>query len=156
MWCKSNIKNIAKTTLVNFLLSKIQSEDKINFKYLTTPFSGATTPTISLFEYITRIDKYTDTYIETYIIAAIYLQRLFMMHGNCLINNRTIHRYFIMAIVIASKYGQDAFMTNAHYARVGGITLYEANKLELLFLQQLNFRLYIPVISYEMYSKILL
>jgi len=152
-----DIKNVVKTTMVNFLLSKIQPEHTINIKYITTSFSGCTTPTISLFEYINRIDKYAIVYLETYIIATIYLQRLFMMHGNSLMNNKTMHRYLIIAIIIASKYNQDENLSsNLYYARVGGISLYEVNKLELSFLRQLNFELYISDVSYEMYHKILL
>jgi hypothetical protein len=53
----------------------------------------------------------------------------------------TCHRIVITAIAVSSKALCDAFCTNAHYARVGGIPPLELARLEIDFLAAIDWRL---------------
>ncbi|KAK0545021.1 Pho80p cyclin [Tilletia horrida] len=53
----------------------------------------------------------------------------------------TVHRFVCAAIVCASKALCDAFSTNSHYAKVGGISLIELNMLEKEFLENIDWTL---------------
>jgi hypothetical protein len=51
------------------------------------------------------------------------------------LSSLTCHRFIIASIAVSSKGFCDAFCTNAHYAKVGGITVGELNLLEREFLR---------------------
>jgi hypothetical protein len=53
----------------------------------------------------------------------------------------TVHRFIISAISLSSKSHCDAFCTNAHYARVGGLAPSELSRLERAFLAAIDWRL---------------
>lgn len=53
----------------------------------------------------------------------------------------TVHRFVCAAIVCSSKALCDSFATNAHYAKVGGISLQELNVLERELLRLIRWRL---------------
>lgn len=48
-------------------------------------------------------------------------------------------RFLIIAIVLAIKYHDDDIFKNEYYARVGGITMEELNKMEKEFLELLDY-----------------
>lgn len=52
-----------------------------------------------------------------------------------------MHRFLITALAVSSKALCDAFCTNVHYAKVGGIRVAEFNLLEREFLSQIEWRL---------------
>lgn len=60
-----------------------------------------------------------------------------------------IFRIILIAIVCAIKYNEDDYYSNTYYAKVGGITLSEFNKLELTMIDLLDFRLYVALSKYQ-------
>lgn len=52
-----------------------------------------------------------------------------------------MHRFIITAATVASKGLCDAFCTNTHYARVGGLGVNELNMLELEFLKRVDWQI---------------
>lgn len=67
------------------------------------------------------------------------------------ISSLTVHRYLIAGVCVISKAMCDAYCTNAHYARVGGITTAELNTLELEFLFLVKWQLWLSVDSVQSY-----
>jgi hypothetical protein len=57
------------------------------------------------------------------------------------ISSLTVHRFLITALAVSSKALCDAFCTNVHYAKVGGIRVVEFNYLEREFLSIIDWRL---------------
>lgn len=55
--------------------------------------------------------------------------------------------------MIAAKYFDDVYFTNAFYADVGGITVDELNMLEVDFLCRICFNLYVTPQDYQHYYK---
>jgi hypothetical protein len=54
-----------------------------------------------------------------------------------------MHRVLLTATLIAIKYSEDTFYSNEYYAKVGGIQTNELNKMELEFLEKLDFKVYV-------------
>ncbi|CAA0828103.1 Cyclin-U3-1 [Striga hermonthica] len=48
----------------------------------------------------------------------------------------------------------DSFFNNAYYAKVGGVSTSEMNKLEMKFLFSLDFRLYVNVHTFGKYCSV--
>jgi Cyclin len=63
-----------------------------------------------------------------------------------------IIRLFLSAIVIAIKYHEDEYYKNDFYAKVGGISLEEFNRLEEYLLINLNYKLFIDENAYSIYT----
>ena len=57
------------------------------------------------------------------------------------------------SVVLAAKTFDDNFYTNTHYAKVGGIPVEELNCLELDFLFNINFSLYVSCEDYQRYHE---
>ncbi|KAK9765262.1 Pho80p cyclin [Basidiobolus ranarum] len=107
-----------------------------------TRFHSRTPPAISVYEYLKRIVRYASVEKPCLIMLIVYIDRISELHRSFVISSLTVHRFLITAIVAASKNLCDAYCTNTHYAKVGGITTQEINALELEFLFFINWRLY--------------
>ena len=68
-------------------------------------------------------------------------------------NTSAMYRLLLVSAITAAKFYDDEIRDNAHYARVGGISNRELNELERLFLEYIDFDLYIQDSEYEDYSK---
>ncbi|KAI3929068.1 hypothetical protein MKX01_011655 [Papaver californicum] len=53
--------------------------------------------------------------------------------------------------MLAAKFIDDAFFNNAYYAKVGGVSTAEINRLEMKFLFSLDFRLQVTIGTFERY-----
>lgn len=62
------------------------------------------------------------------------------------ISSLTVHRFIIASACVSTKALCDAFCTNSHYAKIGGIKLAELNVLEREFLATLDWRLIVSPI----------
>ena len=62
-----------------------------------------------------------------------------MSHMRCL-----WHKLMLAALCRAAKLTDDNFYNNSYYAKIGGIATPELNRLELLLLKLLDFRLVVP------------
>jgi hypothetical protein len=104
-------------------------------------FNAKKPPLIKLEKYIQRIISATKCEEDTIIHS------LFLIDSLCEINDifltkRNLHRILISAVVIAIKYSEDVYYSNDFYAKVGGISLQELNKLELEFFQMIHYKVY--------------
>ncbi|ORX94903.1 cyclin-domain-containing protein [Basidiobolus meristosporus CBS 931.73] len=107
-----------------------------------TRFHSRTPPGISIYDYLRRIVKYTSLEKPCLIMLLVYIDRVSELHRNFIISSLTVHRFLITAVVVASKALCDAYCTNTHYAKVGGVSTQEINALELEFLFFIDWKLY--------------
>lgn len=114
-------------------------------------FQSERAPSISIRSYIARLDKYMLCSAECFVLALIYIDRVSAISQEFAVNSLTIHRVMLTGLVIAAKFFEDKFYTNSYYARVGGINTVELNKLELRFLTDVNFTLYVSEDEYTSY-----
>ncbi|KAM3141221.1 hypothetical protein pb186bvf_006606 [Paramecium bursaria] len=128
--------------IANVLDEVVQETDFLESQ-LNTRFHTLKKPSITLKQYISRIQKYSYCSYECYILALIYIDRIQDMNQELVINSYCIHRFLLIAILIGIKYNDDDYYKNEYYAKVGGISLQELNLLELEFLTLIDHRLYV-------------
>lgn len=104
-----------------------------------TAFEAANPPRIGLFAYLQRIGRYSGCSTVCLVHACEYMLRLESCGAE--ITPLTVHRLLATAVVLAAKYMDDTVWTNAHYARVTGISLAEFNHMERLMFCLLDFTL---------------
>eukprot|EP00759_Apiculatamorpha_spiralis_P046611 PhF_6_TR42902/c0_g1_i1/m.65005 len=122
-----------------------EEEDATTTRELQFPMFGCAHPApISITDYITRFVRYSNCSTECVVVAFLYAMR----YIRCVLtaNNTTYeansmlhtlhhmnmsHRLFLGCVVIAIKYREDTFMSNQYYARLGGISTAELNRMEL-------------------------
>ncbi|KAL3349565.1 hypothetical protein AABB24_022600 [Solanum stoloniferum] len=121
-----------------------------NKRGVVTVFHGARAPVLTVQQYIERIFKYSNCSPSCFVVAYIYLER-FLSLTDCLLTSLNVHRLLITSIMLAVKFVDDDCYNNAYYAKVGGITTTELNKLEMKFLAALDFRLHVTVESFDKY-----
>ncbi|PWN40927.1 cyclin-domain-containing protein [Ceraceosorus guamensis] len=106
-----------------------------------TRFHSRATPAISIESYLHRIARYTSLDKSCALILLVYIDRVCERMEGFTVCSLTVHRFVCAAVVCASKALCDAFSTNGHYARVGGISLIELNMLEKELLNIIDWRL---------------
>ncbi|KAJ0946378.1 putative cyclin [Helianthus annuus] len=128
------------------LLDKTQTKDVI------TVFHGSRAPALSIKEYVDRIFKYSHCSPSCFVVAHVYMDR-FIQCGNVNLTSLSVHRLLITSIMLAAKFIDDAFYNNAYYAKVGGVTTAELNRLEMKFLFGLDFRLHVSLRTFGRYCS---
>ncbi len=66
-----------------------------------------------------------------------------------------IHRLIITSVLLAIKFNEDDYYSNNHYAKIGGISLQEINKLEEEFIEGLNWIVWVEKSLFDKYSSYL-
>lgn len=107
-----------------------------------TSFEALSDPHISVDAFVRRIETYGVISPSALVIAYIYTLRL---TGKVPIapSSLNFHRLFLIAAMLACKYIDDVYYSNAHWARVGGIPLKELNIIEVEALRKLDWKLYV-------------
>ncbi|KAJ6729910.1 hypothetical protein OIU85_020781 [Salix viminalis] len=82
---------------------------------------------------------------SVYVVAYVYIDRFCQANPGFRISSRNVHRLLITTIMVASKYVEDMNYRNSYFARVGGLTTKELNKLELEFVFLMGFKLHVNV-----------
>ena len=121
-------------------------------------FATVKIPRITLADYLKRIIKYgvnepsdANTLLT---IVTIYINRLNTKFYT--INNQNIHRILLTSLLLAQKMFCDDHYTNQHFAKVGGISLAELNKLERKFLSIMDNELFVFPEEFYDYQQFIL
>ncbi|KAJ8505867.1 hypothetical protein OPV22_006753 [Ensete ventricosum] len=138
-------------TLLSSILEAIVQKnekklDSLEIKEFVTLFDGLRAPTLSIKRYMERIFKYSKCSPSCFVLAYIYIER-FLQQPNIRLTSLNVHRLLIASVVVAAKFIDDAFFSNAYYAKVGGISTLEMNRLEINFLFSVDFRLQVTVVA---------
>ena len=67
-----------------------------------------------------------------------------------------IFRLILASALVSIKYNEDHFFSNSFYAKVGGVTKKEIEKLEYEFLSLIDFSLYVDDIIFNKYNNYLI
>ncbi|KAI5060242.1 hypothetical protein GOP47_0024662 [Adiantum capillus-veneris] len=116
-----------------------------------TVFHGMKAPGIGVARYVERIYKYAHCSPSCFVVAYAYLDRFIHRHPGVPVTSLNIHRLLITSVMVAAKFLDDAYYNNAYYAKVGGVTTIEMNRLELEFLFTLGFRLQVTTHIFQSY-----
>ncbi|KAL4312672.1 hypothetical protein GQ457_01G053200 [Hibiscus cannabinus] len=141
------------SSLLEKSVQKNETESEtVNFKDTVAIFHGLRAPTISIQHYIDRIFKYAGCSPSCFLVAYIYVDR-FLQRTDVHLTSLNVHRLLITSVLVAAKFIDDAFFNNAYYARVGGVSTAELNRLEMSFLFSLDFRLKVTVNTFQRYCS---
>jgi hypothetical protein len=138
-----------------YTLAKIMSEVIIT-RYCSAPFprsnctpgyalsfQSKNIPSMSVGAYLTRIAKHTGVSGEAMLMGIAHIERIRIIRPEFPVNILMIHRLILISIMVSAKHHDDWFMNNARWAKVGGIPVQELNGLEILFLQLVNYSLFV-------------
>ncbi|PSR95301.1 Cyclin-U1-1 like [Actinidia chinensis var. chinensis] len=114
-------------------------------------FHGVRAPSISIGKYLERIYKYTHCSPSCFVVGYVYIDRLVHRHPNSLVVSLNVHRLLVTSVMVASKMLDDVHFNNAFYARVGGVSNSELNRLELELLFLLDFGVTVSSRVFESY-----
>ena len=99
-------------------------------------------PPISVRDYLHRIATFSMISPTAIMLAFIYLMRLTEGRAAAAaLGERTVHRLLLACCLVASKFYDDRYASNKHWAKVGGLSLGEVNRLERVTLQLLQHKL---------------
>ena len=147
------------TDIISFSLLEIISKSKENKNYKEKIksqkkciFTSKKIPNISIGDYLTRIKKFTKINDSTLIICLIYLDR-YIKINKIILTDVNVHRICFASLLIAMKYNEDFFYTNKFYSNVAGLKCSELNKLELKFVTEIKFDLFVDKNLYEKYKN---
>lgn len=108
----------------------------------------------SLAFYVRRLVDYAHCSNSAFIVMLVYLDRMLAAGSGLVLSDYNVHRLVTTALVLATKYLEDVVHTNLYYAKVGGIaSLEEMNALEAEMLNQLHFRTFVDIATFESYQK---
>ena len=114
-------------------------------------FSANIIPSISLQDYLIRIQTYSNIEKSTLIICLIYIDR-FCNKAKVTLTYYNIHRILFSAILISIKYNEDSFYDNKYYSQIAGVKVKELQILEYNFIKLLNCELYVTRELYDKYQ----
>jgi hypothetical protein len=105
-------------------------------------FEAVQPPAIGMGAYLLRIGRYSGCSTVCLVHACAYM--LHLEACGMALGPLTVHRCLATALVLAVKHVEDVVWSNAHYARVTGISLTDLNRMELVMCCILDFSLYLP------------
>ena len=117
-------------------------------------FSANTVPKISIKDYLTRIQTYSNIEKSTMILSLIYIDRICEI-ADLTLTYFNIHRILFAAVLMAIKYNEDNFYDNKFYSEIAGVKLKELKMIEYTFLDLIDFQMFIDDETYEKYQQYL-
>lgn len=118
-------------------------------------FLSATEPVISVPDYLERLARFFQCSRECFVLALIYIDRLLQGNSHIWLCPLNVHRLVVTALMVAVKFADDTFYSNAYYAKVGGLPLREMNHLEATLLRMLHFRLHVLPWEFHKYLRLI-
>ena len=151
------IKNKKLIDSISYVLSTILNENKKlkNYKEIiknqsNMVFSAKSIPSISINDYLTRIQIYSEIEKSTLILALIQIDHI-CKKSKLILTYYNIHRLLFGAVLISIKYNEDLYYDNIFYSEIGGVKLRELKMIELTFLELNQFNVFVNHEEYEQY-----
>ncbi|KAK8951635.1 Cyclin-U1-1 [Platanthera zijinensis] len=116
-----------------------------------TAFVGPRRPGISIKKYLERIHSYVLCSPASLVAGFVYVDRAAHRSPELLVGSLNVHRLILTGVMVASKFFDVMPQSNAFYAKVGGVSNDELNKLELELLFLLDFRINMSSHEFESY-----
>lgn len=159
MVSQNNVKtNIKRRERVIEALSYVFNElCKLNDPFSTRRersycgFSSVHPFPMSIKHYLTWIAYYTSCSNESLIFSLIFIDKLIDKNPSLLVTSWNVQCVVLTSIVVSLKYHDDRVYKSSFYAKVGGISSTNLMKLEMLFLQKMEFNLSIEKSLYRKY-----
>lgn len=114
-----------------------------------SPFDATRLPSVSIGDYMTRLERYCCCTDECFIVSLVYLERVLEYNPGYAITNLNVHRLLLAASILSAKFQDDDYYSNAYYSKVGGVSTEEMLLLEASLLELLHWRAHVSVEEYE-------
>jgi len=118
-----------------------------------TPFHCVRAPQLGVYDYLMRISKYFQCSNECFVMSLVYIDRIVKLHPEFTICSLNIHRLLVTSVMLAVKFYDDVYYSNAYYGKVGGVKTKEINTLEHQFLRLLDWNLHVSPQEYTQYRN---
>lgn len=112
-------------------------------------------PNMSMSVYAERLRQYFFCSDTCFLVALMYIDRIIKTHPHIQVCDLSCHRLFAIGLLVAVKFNEDTYYSNAYYAKVSGLRLQEVNKLERYFLGLLEWKLIVQPEEYSIYYNLL-
>ncbi|CAD2219755.1 cyclin-dependent protein kinase [Angomonas deanei] len=110
-------------------------------------------PAVTLLEYLKRIIKYTYASPSVLLVACMYIDRLLSRWEGLLFHTQVAFKLIIAAVRIASKVLDTRTLNNKDFAVVGGVSNEELNELELHFIANIDYDVYVSAEEFGVYAS---
>ncbi|KAG6702112.1 hypothetical protein I3842_07G017900 [Carya illinoinensis] len=139
------------SSILQRIINENEKSLKVSKKDTVTIFHSLRAPNLSIRQYIERIFKYSSCSPSCFVVAYIYLER-FTQRTGAYLTTLNAHRLLITTIMVAAKFMDHDCLDNAYFAKVGGVSTAEMNRLEMKFLFTIDFRLHVTTEDFRKYS----
>ena len=143
---------------INKILSLVLEENQTlnNYKeklisQRNMSFTSYNKPSLSIKDYLYRIQNYTEAEDNTLIVALIYIDRLSEI-SSIILTPYNIHRIVFIAVLLAIKYNEDICFGFDFYSKIAGVSIKELKRLESEFVYLIKFKFYIDKDDFEKYK----
>ena len=144
---------------INKILSIVIEENKTlkNYKEKVLSqrdmsFTSYKKPSLSIKDYLFRIQNYTEAEDNTIIIALMYIDRLSDI-SSILLTPFNVHRILFVSILLAIKYNEDICFGFDFYAKIAGMPISDLKKMERDFVYLIKFKLFIDKEEFDNYNS---
>ena len=155
------IKNLNLIKSISQSLITILEENKKlkNYKEIIKKqnkmiFSANSIPSISINDYLIRIQTYSEIEKSTLILALILIDHI-CKKAELILTYYNIHRLLFGAILISIKYNEDTYYDNKFYSEIAGVKLKELKLIEYNFLELSDFNVFVNEKEYNQYQQYL-
>lgn len=105
-------------------------------------FHSPTVPDLTIEKYIDRISRYLHIEKnEEYYVLTFSMQYIYRIRNSITIDNISIYNIIITSILVSYKFICDDTYTNNYCSLIGGISLQELNKFEIILIKLLDWNL---------------
>ena len=157
----NEIKNLDLINSISKVLNTILEKNKsvIIYKEILKKqsmmyFSANTIPNITIKDYLSRIQNYSELEKSTLIMSLILIDKMCRKSG-ILLTHYNIHRILFCSVLISIKYNEDSYYDNTFYSQIAGIKPNELKLLEYTFLEYTDFNVFVKDDEYEQYEQYL-
>jgi len=117
-------------------------------------FHSVRAPGMLIADYLKRIRKLFLCSDECFVLALVYIDRVGKTDASAEVCDLTVHRLVAAAVMLAAKFHDDMYYSNAHYAKASGLSLKEVNVLEKEMLKLLGWQLHVQPQAYQLYHSL--
>ncbi|EAK90371.1 cyclin [Cryptosporidium parvum Iowa II] len=146
---------VALSSFLTQIATSNSSNSSCNVGVLT-PFHSVCIPPIPIRAYLIRLAQNFGCSNECFVLAIIYVGRIIKFNKNFTITLLNVHRIIVTALILATKFFDDIYYSNAFYAKISGVGTRELNSLEIHFLRLVRFQLFVTEHEYEIYKRCIL
>ena len=122
-----------------------------NQKQLMKPFVTIN-PSIKIKDYLKHLYEYGKMNTSTFILMVIYIDRL-CNRNKIKLTYRIIHKLILSSLIVAVKYNEDLIYSSKFYAQCGGVSKTELTFLELCFITNIDFNLFVNEDLFKKYYE---